>query len=139
MNIFVVIVRYLVCILYNVFINCSLKGTIEETFTKGRIKSMRTLLIYIAFLNLLDASLTMYGLHYEYITESNPLMNTLYLTKPWLFLLQKVHLSILLLIILYYLNTNKKTSKTLLGVAGVAAVSYTFTCLLHGYWIVALI
>ncbi|WP_222928954.1 DUF5658 family protein [Rossellomorea aquimaris] len=100
---------------------------------------MRPLLFYIVILNLLDAALTMYGLHSNYITESNPLMNYLYLTQPWLFLLTKIQLSILLLILLFYLNTKKKSSRLLLSVAGVAAVSYTFTCLLHGYWIVEII
>ncbi|WP_374055085.1 DUF5658 family protein [Rossellomorea sp. FM04394] len=100
---------------------------------------MRLLLFYIALLNLLDAALTMYGLDSNYITESNPLMNYLYLTRPWLFLLIKVQLSVLLLILLYYLNPKKKASRILLSVAGVAAVSYTFTCVLHGYWIVEVI
>jgi Domain of unknown function (DUF5658) len=100
---------------------------------------MKILLYYIAVLNLLDAILTMYGLRYDYITESNPLMNHLYLTRPWLFLLLKVQLSILLLIILHYLNLVKATSRILKGVTVVAAVSYTFICLLHGYWVVDLI
>ena len=103
------------------------------------MKPLKTLLIYIAFLNLLDASLTMYGLHFDYITESNPLMNILFLTGPWLFLLLKILLSIMLLSFITHLNKNEKTSRILMGVGGVAAVSYTFTCLLHGYWIVELI
>ncbi|WJV30868.1 DUF5658 family protein [Rossellomorea sp. AcN35-11] len=86
---------------------------------------MRYLLMYIAFLNLLDALLTMYGLHYDYITESNPLMNHLYLTTPWLFLLVKVLLSLLLLLILSYLNPTKKASTMLKSVALVVC------CFLH--------
>jgi hypothetical protein len=103
------------------------------------MKTMRLLLFYIAILNLLDAALTMYGLHFNYITEKNPLMNQLYLTRPWLFLLLKVQLSVLLLVVQYYLNTSQKTSKILVSVAAVAAASYTFTCFLHGYWIVEIV
>lgn len=100
-----------------------------------RIKNMRYLLLYILLLNLLDASLTMYGLHYGHITESNPLMNTLYHTDPWLFLLFKGGLSVLLLVLLYHLNPLKRSSKALLFVSITAAVSYSFICLMHGYWL----
>ncbi|MFI8687508.1 DUF5658 family protein [Rossellomorea sp. NPDC077527] len=96
---------------------------------------MRYLLLYILLLNLLDAFLTMYGLHYGHITESNPLMNTLYHTNPWLFLLFKGALSVFLLILLYHLNPDKRFSKALLLVSITAAVSYSFICLMHGYWL----
>ncbi len=99
---------------------------------------MRLLLVYIAFLNLLDATLTTYGLHFNYITEGNSLMNYLYLNRPWLFLYLKLRLSVLLLIILYYVSKKKKASKILLSIAIVDATSYTITCFLHGYWIVDL-
>ena len=99
---------------------------------------MRLLLVYIAILNLLDATLTMYGLHFNYITEGNPLMNYLYLKKPWLFLYLKLQLSVLLLIILYYLGKKKKASRVLRSIAVVAAAAYTIICFFHGYWIVGL-
>ncbi|MHA7138116.1 DUF5658 family protein [Rossellomorea arthrocnemi] len=96
---------------------------------------MRLLLLYIAILNLLDASLTMYGLHFDYITEANPLMNNLYITNPWLFLLLKGGLSLFLFILIYKLKPNRKSSHVLLSVSVIAAVSYSFACLMHGYWL----
>ena len=96
---------------------------------------MRYLLLYILLLNLIDAFLTMYGLHYGHITESNPLMNTLYLTDPLLFLLFKGGLSVFLLILLYYLTPDNRSSKALFLVSITAAVSYSFICLMHGYWL----
>ncbi|MGF3105784.1 DUF5658 family protein [Rossellomorea sp. DUT-2] len=100
---------------------------------------MRQLLLYIAILNLLDASLTMYGLHFDYITEANPLMNNLYFTSPWLFLLLKCVLSLSLLILLYKLNLDKRSSNVLLSVSVIAAVSYSITCMMHGYWLMEII
>ena len=100
-----------------------------------RIQLIRYLLLYILLLNLLDAFLTMVGLHYGHITESNPLMNTLYHTNPWLFLLFKGGLSVFLLILLYHLNPLKQSSKALLLVSITAAVSYSVICLMHGYWL----
>jgi uncharacterized membrane protein len=96
---------------------------------------MRLLLFYILLLNLLDAFLTMYGLHFDYITESNPLMNTLYLTDPLLFLLLKCGLSFILLILLYNLDSDKRSSKVLLLVSVIAAVSYSLICFMHSYWL----
>lgn len=100
---------------------------------------MRLLLLYIAILNLLDASMTMYGLHFEYITEANPLMSNLYFTSPLLFLLLKGGLSVSLLLLIYHLNQNKRSSNVLLSVSIFAAVSYSFTCLMHGYWLMEII
>ncbi|MFI8577800.1 DUF5658 family protein [Rossellomorea aquimaris] len=100
-----------------------------------RIHSMKLLLFYIAILNLLDASVTMYGLHLDYITEANPLMSNLYFTNPWLFLLLKGGLSAFLLILLYKIQPDKSSSKVLLSVSVIAAVAYSFTCLMHGYWL----
>ncbi|MGG1630832.1 DUF5658 family protein [Rossellomorea sp. NRS-1567] len=96
---------------------------------------MRLLLLYIAILNLLDAALTMYGLHFDYITEANPLMNHLYLTSPWLFLLLKGGLSLILFLLLCRMNSDKRSSGILLSVSAIAAVSYSFTCLMHSYWL----
>ncbi|MGM0843324.1 MAG: DUF5658 family protein [Bacillota bacterium] len=100
---------------------------------------MRLLLFYIAILNLIDATLTVYGLHFHYITEANPLMNNFYLTSPWLFLLLKVGLSVSLFMILYKLKPNKESSNVLLSVSVIAAVSYSLTCLMHGYWLMEVI
>ncbi|MCA0150434.1 DUF5658 family protein [Rossellomorea vietnamensis] len=100
---------------------------------------MKILLIYVASLNLLDTAFTLYGLNNNYINESNPLMNTIYNTTPLLFLVLKVLLSILLLVILYHLDTKKETSRTLGSFTVIAAIAYTYTCILHGYWIVELV
>ncbi|CAN7193842.1 DUF5658 family protein [Rossellomorea sp. LjRoot5] len=96
---------------------------------------MRYLLLYILLLNLVDAFVTMYGLHFHYISESNPLMHTLYLTAPWLFLLLKVGLSFVLLFLLFHLKTDKRSSRVLLLVSVFAAVSYSCVFLMHGYWL----
>ncbi|RBP02463.1 DUF5658 family protein [Rossellomorea aquimaris] len=100
---------------------------------------MRLLLLYIAILNLLDTSLTMYGLHFDYITEANPLMSNLYFTNPWLFLLLKGGLSVTLFILLYRLKPDKRSSNVLFSVSVIAAVSYSFICLMHGYWLMEII
>ncbi|WP_064093121.1 DUF5658 family protein [Rossellomorea aquimaris] len=100
---------------------------------------MRIILFYIAILNLVDVILTMYGLHFAFISEANPLMNSLYHVSPFLFMLVKTGLSVLLFILLFYLKTPKKSSRILLSVSLVAAISYTFICILHGYWILEMI
>ncbi|WP_341357043.1 DUF5658 family protein [Rossellomorea sp. y25] len=100
---------------------------------------MRQLLLYIAIINLLDAFLTLYGLHFDYMTEANPLMNNLYSASPWLFLLLKGGLSLSLFILLYKLHPDKKFSNVLLSVSVIAAASYSFTCMMHGYWLMEVI
>jgi hypothetical protein len=118
---------------------CSLKRTFIHDIMKRGIHSMRLLLFYIAILNLIDATLTMYGLHFDYITESNPLMNNLYFSSPWLFLVLKGGLSVTLFILLYKLKPDKRSSNVLFSVSVIAAVSYSFTCLMHGYWLMKII
>ena len=100
---------------------------------------MKLLLVYVSILNLLDAFLTMYGLHFDYITEANPLMNHLYFNWPWLFLLLKCGLSLFLILLSYNLNPTKRSSNVILTVSVIAAVSYSFVCLVHGYWLLEII
>lgn len=52
----------------------------------------------LAFLNIFDAYATNYGLHYNLIEESNPLMNYIWHISPILFINIKIALSVLLLI-----------------------------------------
>ncbi|WP_055738655.1 DUF5658 family protein [Heyndrickxia shackletonii] len=94
---------------------------------------MRTLLFYLAFLNLMDALLTFFGLHFSYITESNPLMNSLYDTNPVLFLCLKITLSILLM--LFCTKNRLLRSGILKKITVFATILYTFVFLLHGYWL----
>lgn len=96
---------------------------------------MRLLLIYLSILNLLDAFFTMYGLDFHHISEINRLMDSLYNTSPWLFLLLKGGLSLFLITLIYKLNPDQRPSNLLLSVSVIAAVSYSFTLLVHIYWL----
>ncbi|PLT31805.1 DUF5658 family protein [Peribacillus deserti] len=55
------------------------------------------MLLLLAFLNALDGLCTFYGLSVNQIQESNPLMDALWNQHPFLFLIIKLILSILLL------------------------------------------
>jgi hypothetical protein len=66
------------------------------------------LFICIAFINFLDGAVTYFGFNSEAIEKANPIMRHLYVTDPFLFLLVKIGISMLL--ILFYLAI--KTTKT---------------------------
>ncbi|WP_420809410.1 DUF5658 family protein [Aquibacillus halophilus] len=93
----------------------------------------RGLLLYLAVLNVLDCLVTFYGLKNTYITEFNPIMNSFYQFSPFLFILTKFGLSIFLLLI--FVNKKIPNSNLLTGLAFTGSILYTFTFLLHGYWL----
>lgn len=98
---------------------------------------MKLLFQYLAVLNLLDAFLTYYGLRNSYITEANPLMNSLYEAHPFLFMMVKLTLSFLLYVLSLYITPHP--AYWIKGISVVACACYTFICLLHGYWLVLVI
>lgn len=94
---------------------------------------MKLLFQYLAILNLLDAILTYYGLRNAYITEVNPLMNSLYETHPFLFIAAKFTLSFLLYFLSLYIKS--RPAYWIKGISITASACYTFICLFHGYWL----
>jgi hypothetical protein len=63
------------------------------------------LFICIAFINFLDGAVTYFGFSSEAIERANPIMRHLYVTDPFLFLLVKIGISILLLLIYLVIRT----------------------------------
>jgi hypothetical protein len=65
------------------------------------------LFICIAFINFLDGAVTYFGFSSETIEKANPIMRYLYVTDPFLFLLVKMGISILLLLFYMMIKTTK--------------------------------
>ncbi|WP_102261373.1 DUF5658 family protein [Mesobacillus jeotgali] len=95
---------------------------------------MTRLFVYLAILNLLDASVTWFGLKHAFISELNPLMQVVYQVNPTLFVLTKAALSVFLL--LFIVLKKVPRSSLLKGVIIFASVSYTAIVFMHGFWLV---
>ncbi|WP_226619397.1 DUF5658 family protein [Cytobacillus firmus] len=95
--------------------------------------SIKKLLHYLAFINLLDTFLTTIGLLFKAIEESNPLMSYLYEHSPFIFFSLKIMLSGLLII----LSELVKPESKIMFLAAGAATLYTVVCLIHVYWVTA--
>jgi hypothetical protein len=65
------------------------------------------LFICLAFINFLDGAVTYFGFSSEAIETANPIMRHLYVTDPFLFLLVKMSISILLLLFYMVIRTRK--------------------------------
>lgn len=63
---------------------------------------VKFLFLLLSFLNILDAVFTSIGLHFQFIKEANPLMNSLWNISPFLFLFCKITLSVLLVFLAYF-------------------------------------
>ncbi|MBD8071324.1 DUF5658 family protein [Bacillus sp. PS06] len=98
---------------------------------------MKSILHYLALLNLLDGIFTFYGLQNGHINEANPIMHVLYEFSPLFFLLLKIFLTALLYVILYHLTLI--TSVWIKRLSLFASICYTYIFLLHSYWIVQII
>ncbi|QTM98310.1 hypothetical protein ERJ70_02655 [Sediminibacillus dalangtanensis] len=94
---------------------------------------MKTCFLYLALLNLLDGVITFLGIKYEYISEANPLMNSLYQSGPFLFLLIKLLLSAMLIGFCVIHKLPRSLVARLL--ACTAAFLYSVICLMHGFWL----
>lgn len=93
--------------------------------------------ILIAALNIFDGWATHYGLEKKQIEEFNPLMDFLWFTNPLLFLSIKFSLSLIILLISYfiYIKSEEKFqqffSMALMGMLGL----YVGVCSIHLYWL----
>lgn len=95
---------------------------------------MTRLFVYLAILNLFDATVTWFGLKHDFISELNPLMHAVYETDPLLFVLTKIALSLFLL--LFIVLKKVPRSSLIKGVTVFASFSYTVIVLMHGFWMV---
>ncbi|MEK5441868.1 DUF5658 family protein [Fredinandcohnia sp. FSL W7-1320] len=94
---------------------------------------MKFILILLAFLNLIDAFITHFGILGGHISEANPLMYTIYEIHPVLFLLIKAMLS-LCLISLYFI-IRIPVNRLIRSLSYIATALYAYVFILHGYWI----
>ncbi|SDM69617.1 DUF5658 family protein [Sediminibacillus halophilus] len=94
---------------------------------------MKTCFMYLALLNLLDGVITFLGIKYEYISEANPLMKSLYQSGPLFFLLVKLLLSTMLIGFCVIQKLPRSLVARVLSCA--AALLYSVICLMHGFWL----
>lgn len=95
--------------------------------------------VSIAFLNLFDAIATNYGVSAKLIEEMNPLMNQIISYNPGLFISTKTALTLLILLVSYWIYAKSKASfqkMYLVSLAGVFCL-YCGVCGLHVYWLTA--
>lgn len=95
---------------------------------------MKTIILCVAVLNLLDALFTFIGLSIHAVMELNPMMYRSWQASPLLFILIKGTISLLLL---YLLRFAEWFHERTIWKAGfhLAAAFYTFLLTLHVYWI----
>ncbi|OLS33971.1 DUF5658 family protein [Bacillus sp. MRMR6] len=92
---------------------------------------------YLSVLNIFDGFVTYYGLENRFITEMNPLMNSLYEANPWLFIFTKIAFSACLyLFIIFKMVPSSRLTK---GLTVFASSFYTLIFFLHCYWLFELI
>ncbi|MGP7815788.1 DUF5658 family protein [Niallia sp. 01092] len=95
---------------------------------------MKILFILLSLFNLADGLFTCIGLHLHFISESNPLMESIWNISPFLFLFCKITLSVLLFCIsMLFLTRHQKTWTIFLFVP---LSLYLCIMLLHFAWIV---
>lgn len=89
------------------------------------------LILFILAASSLDAGFTLYGMHYNIITEANPLMNGLLQFNQLAFLLLKISLPLLLLFLVPKLISRRFKQLLVL-------TSFIYCCVLslHGVWLV---
>ncbi|MED1204954.1 DUF5658 family protein [Heyndrickxia acidicola] len=97
---------------------------------------MKWIIHYLAFLNIIDALATYFGLNHSYIREMNPLMESLYNIQPLFFLAAKLLLSVILYSLLYFEKIPVKNMFKAITVG--AATIYTFVVILHSIWLLSL-
>ncbi|MBM7572398.1 DUF5658 family protein [Aquibacillus albus] len=93
----------------------------------------KTIIFYLAILNMLDGFITYYGLENAYISEANPLMESLYSYSPVLFIVLKIMLSIFLLALVIVFRV--PATSLIKGLALSASFLYTFTFFIHSIWL----
>ncbi|WP_407938571.1 DUF5658 family protein [Niallia nealsonii] len=86
---------------------------------------------------MLDAFFTYIGLRYNLILESNPLMNTLWMVSPFLFLFLKILLSLLLIFFFFFFTAKNRKSWCI--ILSIPVCLYFVTLILHISWVIALI
>ena len=101
------------------------------------VKHMKFIFLYLSIMNLVDGIVTFIGLEFGFIEEGNPLMDQLYSESPFMFLAIKVLLSILLYG--FVLIKQLPTTSWVKGLTIFASVSYTFVCMMHGFWIFSVV
>ncbi|WP_449622380.1 DUF5658 family protein [Robertmurraya sp. Marseille-Q9965] len=92
------------------------------------------LFVYLAVLNFFDGCMTFMGIHYGMIEEFNPLMNALISKNPWTFFLLKSFLSILLLLVFYFVR-HQQISNFLKNLILCSVILYTSVSILHVSWL----
>jgi len=98
---------------------------------------LKALFLMLAALNSMDAALTLAGLHYELITEANPVMRILYEMHPAAFTCSKLSFSLFLLLFVF---TGRVPSSPIIKVLSIAAAFlYSAVLLAHLHWIRLLI
>ncbi|TYS17860.1 hypothetical protein FZC78_08420 [Rossellomorea vietnamensis] len=98
---------------------------------------MKLALHILAALNLFDAIITAVGIKNDLIKEANPLMDSLYSTHPILFVSVKIILSMFIYALIIYDKVPAK--KWFAPIAYTAIALYSFTFVLHGFWIYHLV
>jgi uncharacterized membrane protein len=99
---------------------------------------MYRLVIIIASLNGLDGVLTFWGIKNGNIIEANPIMDWVWKHNPIIFLGIKISLSLILLIIGYFLTKQKQIGQRFIFVLKSTTVLYLLVSILHMKWIVNL-
>lgn len=99
---------------------------------------IRKMFWFLSIMNLFDASATFLGVHYGWIEEYNPLMIILVNEKPWLFLLIKGSLSLILILISYYWK-GMSVSLFIKILTSFSILLYTAVSIAHFIWICYLI
>ncbi|RSK26001.1 hypothetical protein EJF36_03295 [Bacillus sp. HMF5848] len=93
---------------------------------------MKIAMFIVCVFNVVDGIVTYIGLQNGLISESNPMMRSLYTFNPNLFLLSKLLLSFMLLLILF---VPLKKTMLLERITFLAVIMYGFVLSLHTIWI----